>query len=92
MNKWCLTVVVVNPAAKTHEAGIRKRQGDRIRDLRKFRKLSQTSLAGAVGVTKAAVCEWETGKSTPRPHHQVMIAKALDTPWSGLFGLDGEAA
>lgn len=88
----CFTVVVVEPAAKTPAAAIRERQGRKIRDFRKFRNLSQAGLAGPLGVTKAAVSEWESGKSTPRPHLQVTIAKTLGVPWSSIFGLDGETA
>jgi DNA-binding XRE family transcriptional regulator len=92
MDKWCLTVVRMATVPKTQAEGLRLRQGAKLRDLRKFRQLSQSQLAAAVGVTKAAVSEWEAGKSTPRQHHQVLIARSLNTPWSALFGLDGEAA
>jgi len=92
MDKRCLTVVLMEAAPKTPSHALRSRQGKRIKELRGFRKMSQTQLAEAVNVTKAAVSEWENGKSSPRQHHQVAIAKALSTPWSALFGLDGEAA
>lgn len=77
--------------ALTLAEGIRQRQGAKLRDFRKLRDLTQAQVAGAVGVTKAAVSDWETGGSSPRQHHQVAIAKALNAPWSALFGLDGEA-
>ena len=92
MDKWCLTLVRMEPAPKTPAEGLRKRQGERIKLWRTTHKLSQAQLAEAVGVTKAAVSEWESGKSSPRQLHQVAIARALKTPWSALFGLDGEAA
>lgn len=79
-------------APRSPSEALKRRQGDRIKLFRKAHGLSQTTLADAVGVSKAAVSEWETGKSSPRQHVQVEIARALKTPWSALFGLDGEAA
>lgn len=92
MHKNCLTVVLMRNDPKNPGAALRQRQGDRIKLWRKAHNMSQAQLADFVGVSKAAVSEWETGKSTPRQHVQVAIASALKTPWSALFGLDGEAA
>lgn len=92
MDKTYLTVVVMGTPQKSLGAELRQRQGDSIRRYRKAHKMSQAGLAEAVGVTKAAVSEWENGKSSPRPHHQIAIARAFRAPWSVLFGLDGEAA
>lgn len=98
MDKTRLTVVLMGTAAKRPGEALQRRQGKKIKDFRTMPRpglpkgYSQSYLATAVGVTKAAVSEWENGKSTPRPHHQVRIAKALGSPWSALFGLDGEAA
>lgn len=92
MDKYCLTVVVMGQPSRTAGEAIRRKQGDMIRRYREAHKMSQTTLAKAVGVTKAAVSEWENGKSSPRPHHQVAIAREFKAPWSVLFGLDGEAA
>lgn len=77
---------------KTPAAGIRQRQGHTIRKFRTFKKLSQEHLAGTLGVTKAAVSSWERGESSPRQHLQVELAKALEVPWSSIFGLDREVA
>lgn len=79
-------------APKTPAAAIRRRQGGEIRKFRQFKKLSQAVLADMVGVTKAAVSEWERGASSPRQHLQVEVARALDIPWSSIFGLDRESA
>lgn len=54
--------------------------------------MTQQHIAAELGVTKAAVSSWECGNSTPRQAHQVALAKVLGSPWSALFGLDGEAA
>lgn len=77
---------------------IRQHQGRRLRELRQLRQMTLRSLAArmseqpGVTVTAAAISEWERGVSTPRQHMQVAVARALDVPWSTLFGLDGEVA
>lgn len=75
-----------NPAKRR-----RHRQGALIRKLREMRSMSISDLAEAVGVTPGAVSQWENGRFTPRDDMQVRIAKALDVPWSTIFGLDAEA-
>lgn len=92
MDKLHLTVVLMSETPKTPAEALRRKQGDRIRSHRKLHQWSQSDLAGRIGVTKAAVSEWENGKSAPRQHIQVAIAREFNTPWSALFGLDGEAA
>jgi transcriptional regulator with XRE-family HTH domain len=69
---------------------IRQRQGNTIRQVRQMRGMSIAEFADNVGVSPGAVSHWETGKITPRQHHQVRIAQVLDTPWGVLFSLDGE--
>lgn len=71
---------------------IRHRQGKAIRQVREMRGMTIEDLAQAVGVTDGAISQWETGRFTPRQKHQVAVARALDVPWSTLFGLDGEVA
>lgn len=99
LDKLCFTVVLMRDAPKSPAEAIRQRQGADIRKFRKFtrvgddkREMSQSDLANVIGVTKAAVSDWERGNSSPRPHLQVEIAKALNVPWSSIFGLDREAA
>lgn len=71
---------------------IRTRQGEKIRQARKIRKLTARQLAELVGVTEGAVIHWETGRFSPRQAMQVRIAHELEVPWSFLFALDGEVA
>lgn len=71
---------------------IRQRQGKAIRNTRELKQISTETLAEAVGVTSGAIRHWETGRYTPKAHHQVKIAQALNVPWGLLFGLDGVAA
>lgn len=62
-----------------------------IRKTRKLREMSREEVAKAVGVSVGAISHWENGTTTPRQHHQVLLAKHLDVPWSMIFGLDAEA-
>lgn len=87
-----LTLVFMGTASKTPQEALRLKQGAKIKQYRKFCGLSQTDLGKACGVSKAAVSQWENGESTPRPHLQIEIAKALRFPWNVVFGLDQESA
>lgn len=71
---------------------IRQRQGAKIRQARKLQQLTARALADKLNVTEGAVIHWETGRYSPRQAMQLEIARALDVPWSFIFGLDGEAA
>lgn len=70
---------------------IRRRQGGLIRKTRQLRDMSRADLAATLKVTVGAVSQWENGTTTPRQHLQVALAKALDVPWSMIFGLDAES-
>lgn len=69
----------------TPAQALRLKQGERIREYRRFCKLSQEQLATAVGVSKAAVSQWETGQTSPQETSRVAIAHALGCPWHVLF-------
>lgn len=45
--------------------GILAMIGDRIRELRSARRMSQTELAKAIHVSQQAITKWENGKSEP---------------------------
>lgn len=92
MFKSGLIMVLMAAAPKSLDDVIRANQGRKIRQFRKLHDLSQAGLGAKVNVSAAAVSEWERGLSSPRPHLQVLIAKALQAPWSVLFGLDSESA
>ena len=69
----------------------------KIRELRQARGLSQARVAEDVGVSKPAVCKWETGVSVPRTELLPMLARVLDCSIDELFGgeqkdTQGEAA
>ncbi len=59
-----LNAVVNYAAAEPRYASWMETMGDRIRTLRKSRKLSQERLAKIVGVSGAAIAQWESGATT----------------------------
>lgn len=81
-------MVVKMGSEKDLRKRIRLSQGGKIRQARKLRDLTARQLGDLVGVTEGAVLQWERGRTTPRQHHQALLAKKLDVPWSFLFGLD----
>ena len=48
-----------------------------IRKARHARQLSQEQLGGAVGVTKATVCQWEKGTKLPVPATAIRLGRVL---------------
>lgn len=61
--------------------------GDRIKKLRRQKKLSQQQLGKAIGVTREAVCQWEKGKTAPQGKRLEKLADVLGTtPGDLLFG------
>ena len=58
----------------------------KIRELRQARGLSQARVAEDVGVSKPAVCKWETGVSVPRTELLPLLARVLDCSIDELFG------
>ena len=63
--------------------------GARIRLLRKRRKMSQTELGEAVGVTFQQIQKYENGKNRVGASRLHLVATALDVPIAELF--DGVA-
>jgi transcriptional regulator with XRE-family HTH domain len=84
-----VTVIGTEPDPRKR---IRLKQGRSIRQVRELRQMTIEGLAERVGVSAGAISHWETGRYSPRNHHQVAIAQALDVPWSTIFALDGEVA
>lgn len=76
----------------TPARALRTKQGARIREYRRLCKLSQEQLAAAVGVSKAAVSQWETGVTSPQETIRVVIAQTLGCPWQVLFNPEEVAA
>ena len=60
---------------------------ERLKALRKERKLSQAALSAQLGVTQQAVGKWETGRSTPDPATVARLAALLRTTTDVLLGV-----
>jgi len=84
------------PAANPRRIGIRRSTqpavGRRIRTWRSRRGISQQRLADLVGVTQAALSNYETGKRDLPLTTFVRIAVALDAAMEDLLGLRPRAA
>ncbi|MEU2962995.1 helix-turn-helix domain-containing protein [Streptomyces albidoflavus] len=64
----------------------RRTLGDRIRERRMWRNLTQEKLAEAAGVSRDTVQRIERGTNDPRYSDLARIARALDTPLAELVG------
>lgn len=53
---------------------------DRLTQARQLAELTKRAVAEAVGVSAAAVGQWESGASAPRPDHVSRLAEVLDVP------------
>ena len=51
--------------------------GERIREYRHSRAMSQDALAKRIGVTRAVVTAWESGRACPRSDKIKPLAEAL---------------
>lgn len=72
---------------------LRRIHGENIRRMRRLRGLTQAELADHMAgidcpVTRQAIATWETGGSTPRPHHQAALARVLGIPHAALFPME----
>ena len=68
---------------------MKNRIGERIREARKRKNLSQEQLGEMLGLSFQAVSSWETGKFVPDSDHLPELAKALDLSLDALFA-EGE--
>ena len=62
--------------------------GNRLRRLRKERKLTQEELAGRIGVKNSVISFYEVGDRTPSLELLVKLSKALHVSTDVLLGLD----
>ncbi len=75
----------------THAAAARS-IGERIRQARKSRGLSQSDLASRVGVSQPAIANWESGVHDPRRLTLAKLADALEAPLDWLAAGDRSIA
>ena len=69
---------------------IQQRFGDRVRELRKARQLSQEELAHRAGVHRTYLGSIERGERNPSLKNMTAIAEALGVSLSELFSLANE--
>ncbi|WP_027826369.1 helix-turn-helix domain-containing protein [Ligilactobacillus saerimneri] len=60
--------------------------GQRIRDLRKQKKMSQSELAKIIGVTQTTITAWETGKAEPASSAVANLADYFGVTTDYLLG------
>ena len=63
----------------------------RIREIRKERGLTAESVARQIGVTQAALSNWENGARNPKPDMIVKIAQVLECTTDELLGYERPA-
>lgn len=51
--------------------------GDKIKELRKEKKLTQKELASAIGVTQGVIHFWETGRNKPSTYNLILLSRVL---------------
>ena len=61
------------------------KNGAYIRKLREEHHISQSELAEKLQVDRAAVCQWENGKTTPKPLRLRQMAELFDTNVDSLL-------
>lgn len=60
--------------------------GERIRTLRKQKRMSQAELGNQIGIRPNTVAKWERGELTPRGTSIAKAAKALETTSAYILG------
>lgn len=60
--------------------------GQRIRDLKKQKRMSQTELAKSAGVSQTTVTAWETGKAEPSSSAVARLADIFNVTTDYLLG------
>ena len=61
--------------------------GERIKELRTQRNMSQMDLAVATGISQSAIAKWELGKTEPTASAIVILAKYFGENCDYLLGL-----
>lgn len=63
-----------------------------IKKMREEKGLSQRRLADKVGVTPAAVYQWETGRAVPTLDNLVSLADALECSTDAVLGRNAQTS
>ncbi len=59
---------------------------ERLKELRLKRGWTQKELAEALGVARASISHWETGRVPPSLHMLCEVRAALEVSWDELLG------
>ncbi len=66
---------------------MREKFGERLKELRAERGLSQVALAAAVGVSKGIISLWENGLREPTMTNLIALSRCFDVSLDELVGL-----
>jgi transcriptional regulator with XRE-family HTH domain len=66
--------------------------GRRLKDLRRYKNITQEELAKSLNYKKATICNWETGQNTPNYETLKALCLSLGTSADFLIGLTDEHA
>ena len=67
-----------------------ERIGQKLRDLRKRRKLSQEAMGTAIGIDRSVISRWETGAAIPTIEQLKDLAAFFDVPVMFFLGTEEE--
>ncbi|MDE7296804.1 MAG: helix-turn-helix domain-containing protein [Clostridia bacterium] len=62
--------------------------GNKIKMERTAKKLSQSELASALGITQDSISLWETGKRLPDTQYIILLCKFFEVSSDYLLGLE----
>lgn len=62
--------------------------GERVKELREFKGISQEELAKLLQVSNGIISYWETGKADPKGSSIIKLAKFFDVTAGYLLGLE----
>ena len=61
---------------------------ERLKELRKDKKLSQNALSKRIGISQAAIAKWEKGTRTPSMECIIILTKYFNVTAGYLLGLE----
>ncbi len=59
--------------------------GERLRQERRRRHVSQAALAEALGISVQSISRWERGRAIPQAHYRLQLSRFFDIPPEALF-------
>lgn len=62
--------------------------GERLKELRQEKNLTQTELAKNIGLSQAGIAKWETGDREPSADCIILLAQYFDVTTDFLLGVE----